>query len=58
MELSKGQGHKTVKNLVISRIYNVAHTWPLCSVQIFVDGVNLHKVTSKTPPIFLQSYNI
>ena len=36
----KGQGHVTVNNPVISMIYIVAHTWPLCSSQILVDGVN------------------
>ena len=36
----KGQGHVTVNKPVISIIYIVAHTWPLCSVQILVDGVN------------------
>ena len=38
----KGQGHVTVNLPVNSRIYIVAHTWPLCSVQILVDGVNPH----------------
>ena len=37
----KAQGHVTVNKLVISIIYIVAHTWPLCSAQILVDGVNL-----------------
>ena len=36
----KGQGHVTVNKPVISRIYIVAHMWPLCSTQISVDGVN------------------
>ena len=36
----KGQGYVTVNKPVISRIYIVAHMWPLCSVQILVDGVN------------------
>ena len=36
----KGQGHEAVKKPIISRIHIVAHTWPLCSAQIFVDGVN------------------
>ena len=36
----KEQGHVTVNKSVISRIYIVAQMWPLCSVQIFVDGVN------------------
>ena len=36
----KGTGHVTVNNPVISRIHIVAHTWPLCSAQILVDGVN------------------
>ena len=35
-------GHVTVNKPVISKIYIVAHTWPLCSVQILVDGVNPH----------------
>ena len=35
-----GQGHVTVKKLFISIIYIVVHTWPLCSAQIVVDGVN------------------
>ena len=26
---------------VISIVYIVTHTWPLCSAQILVDGVNL-----------------
>ena len=34
----KEQGHLTVNKPVISRIYIVAHTWPLCSAQIVVDG--------------------
>ena len=36
----KGQGHVTVNKPVISIIYIVARTWPLCSAQILVDGVN------------------
>ena len=36
----KAQGHVTVNKPVISIIYIVSHTWPLCSVQILVDGVN------------------
>ena len=36
----KGQGHVTVNKPVISIIYIVVHMWPLCSVQILVDGVN------------------
>ena len=36
----KGQDHVTVNKPVISIIYIVAHTWPLCSAQILVDGVN------------------
>ena len=35
----KGQGHVTVNRPVISMVYIVAHTWPLCSTQM-VDGVN------------------
>ena len=37
---SKAQGHVTVNKPVISMIYIVSHTWPLCSAQILVDGVN------------------
>ena len=33
----KEQGHVTVNKPVISRIYIVAHTWPLRSAQILVD---------------------
>ena len=40
--LLKGQGHVTVNKPVTSRIYIIAHTWPLCSVQILVDGMNPH----------------
>ena len=36
----KGQLHVTVNKPVISIICIVAHTWPLCSAQILVDGVN------------------
>ena len=36
----KGTGHVTVNKPVISIIYIVVHTWPLCSGQILVDGVN------------------
>ena len=36
----KEQGHVTANKLVISMIYIVAHTWPLCSAQILVGGVN------------------
>ena len=36
----QGQGHVTVNKPVISIFYIVAHTWPLCSAQILVDGVN------------------
>ena len=32
----KAQGHVTVNKPVISMIYIVAHTWPLCSAQILV----------------------
>ena len=38
----KGQGDITLNKPVIVRIYVVAHTWPLCSVRIFVDGVSPH----------------
>ena len=34
------QGHVTVNKPVISIIYIVVHTWPLCSAQSLVDGVN------------------
>ena len=36
----KGQDRVTVNKPVISRINIITHTWPLCSVQICVDGVN------------------
>ena len=36
----KAQGHVTVSKPVISIIYIVSHTWPLCSARILVDGVN------------------
>ena len=36
----KGQGYVTVNKPVISRIYVVAHTLPLCSVLILVDWVH------------------
>ena len=36
----KAQGHVTVNKPVISIIYIVSHTWPLCSAQISVHGVN------------------
>ena len=36
----KAQGHLTVNKPVFSMIYVVAHTLPLCSAQILVDGVN------------------
>ena len=36
----KAQGHVTVNKHVISIIYIVSHTWPLCSAKILVDGVN------------------
>ena len=36
--LLKGQGHVTVNKCVISIIYIAAHTWPLSSAQILVDG--------------------
>ena len=38
----KRKGHVAVNKPVISRIYIVAHTWPLYSVQLLVDGVNPH----------------
>ena len=41
-ETLKGQGHVTVNKPAISIIYIIAHTWPLCSAQILVDGVNPH----------------
>ena len=34
----KEQGDVTLKKLVISIIYVVAHTWPLCSAQILWMG--------------------
>ena len=36
----KGQRHVTVNKPVISMIYIISHTWPLCSAQILVDGAN------------------
>ena len=36
----KGLGYVTVNKPVISMIYIIAHTWPLCSAQNLVDGVN------------------
>ena len=36
----KGQGHVTVKKPFIFMIYIVAQTWPICSAQILVGGVN------------------
>ena len=36
----KAQGHVTINKPVISMIYIITHTWPLCSAQILVDGVN------------------
>ena len=36
----KGQGHVTVNKSVISILDIVAHTCPLSSEQILVDGVN------------------
>ena len=36
----KGQGHVTVNKPVNSIIYILVHTWPLCSTQILVDGLN------------------
>ena len=36
----KALGHVAVNKPVISIIYIVVHTWPLCSTQILVDGVN------------------
>ena len=36
----RAQGHVTVNKPVISMIYIITHTWPLCSAQILVDGVN------------------
>ena len=38
--LLKGKGNVTVTKPVISRIYIVAHTWPLCYAKTSVDGVN------------------
>ena len=39
----KGQGHVSVNKPAISMIYIVAHTWPLCSAQTLVDGLNPQK---------------
>ena len=36
----KAQGRVTVNKPIISIIYVVSHTWPLCSAKILVDGVN------------------
>ena len=36
----KGQDHVTVNKPAMYIIYIVAHTWPLCSAQILVDGLN------------------
>ena len=36
----KAQGRVTVNKPVISRLYIVAHTWPLCFIEILADGVN------------------
>ena len=36
----KAHGHVTVNKPAIFIIYIVTHTWPLCSAQILVDGVN------------------
>ena len=36
----KAQGLVTVNKPVISMLYIVAQTWPLCSAQNLVDGVN------------------
>ena len=36
----KAQDHVTVNKPVIYIINIVGHTWPLCSAQILVDGVN------------------
>ena len=38
----KGQGQVAVNKPVTSRIYTVVNTWPSCSAQILVDGVNLY----------------
>ena len=56
--LWRGRGHVTVNKPVISRIYIVAHTWPLCSAQISWMGWIHTKVNSKNPPTSLQSYKI
>ena len=39
LKILNGQGHITANKPVISMIYFVAHTWPLCCAQILVDGV-------------------
>ena len=36
----KGLGHVTVNKPVFSKIYIVAHTCPLCSARVLVDGMN------------------
>ena len=36
----KEQGRVTVNKPIISSIYIVAYSWPSCSAQIMVDGVN------------------
>ena len=43
----KGQGHVSVNKPVISRVYIVAHTWPLCSVQFFQWGESTLKLLLK-----------
>ena len=48
----KAQGHITINKPVISIINIVSHTWPMCSAQILVDGVNPLQSS------FLKSTNI
>ena len=38
----KGARSRNRKKPVISRIYIVAHTWLLCSVENLMDGMNPH----------------
>ena len=38
---------------IISKIYVVFDTWPLCSAQILVDRVNSQQSYSKNPPLSL-----
>ena len=50
----KWQGQVIVNKPVISLIYTVAHTWPLCFAQILVDGMNPRESNfQKNSPIYL-----